>query len=120
VDDQVGVVQYVTVDCADPGKLAGFWSGVLGVPVEGTSGAYVWLEPQRAGAARLAFQPVPEPKAGKARLHLDLGVADLAAARRRCEDLGATVGAEIEENGSHWQVMADPEGNEFCLMLCCP
>ena len=66
---------------------------------------------------RLLFQQVPEPKRAKNRLHLDLHAGpdrrDTEVARLR--DLGATVLREVEEPGTHHVVMADPEGNEFCV-----
>lgn len=70
-----------------------------------------------AGVARLAFQPVPEDRAGKNRLHLDLAVDDLAAAAEEAVALGATrVGSEVRDDQGSFQAMRDPEGNEFCLV----
>ncbi|MFI8961499.1 VOC family protein [Streptomyces sp. NPDC053493] len=66
---------------------------------------------------RILFQRVPEPKTGKNRLHLDLhpepGTRDAEVAR--LEGLGAKVLHEVAEPGGSWTVMADPEGNEFCV-----
>jgi hypothetical protein len=66
---------------------------------------------------RLLFQQVPEPKTAKNRLHLDLHVGpdrrDTEVVRLR--ELGATVLREVKEPGTHHVVMADPEGNEFCV-----
>ncbi|MFI6156132.1 VOC family protein [Kitasatospora sp. NPDC051170] len=66
---------------------------------------------------RLLFQAVPEPKAGKNRLHLDLhpAPADRPATLARLLAAGATVQREVAEPGGSWTVMQDPEGNEFCL-----
>ncbi|MER7849095.1 VOC family protein [Kitasatospora sp. NPDC096077] len=69
---------------------------------------------------RLLFQAVPEaeqPKPGKNRLHLDVhpGPGGRAATVARLEALGATVRHEVAEPGGSWTVMADPEGNEFCV-----
>jgi hypothetical protein len=61
---------------------------------------------------RLFFQLVPEDKVVKNRLHLDLSAADPAAEIARLTDLGATVLAEHE----HWTTLADPDGNEFCVL----
>jgi hypothetical protein len=66
---------------------------------------------------RILLQEVPEPKTVKDRIHLDLlvGPAERAAAVERLVGLGASVLREVEEHGGHHTVMADPEGNEFCV-----
>lgn len=66
---------------------------------------------------RLLFQRVPEPKAAKNRLHLDLhaGRDRRAEEVQRLEKLGASVVREVKEPGGEWVVLADPEGNEFCV-----
>jgi hypothetical protein len=66
---------------------------------------------------RLLFQRVPEPKSGKNRLHLDLhpGEGRRAAEVERLKGLGASVLREVKEPSGQWVVMADPEGNEFCV-----
>ncbi|GAA2401392.1 hypothetical protein Cme02nite_58550 [Catellatospora methionotrophica] len=66
---------------------------------------------------RLLFQRVPEPKHGKNRLHLDLhaGPERRDGEVRRLEGLGASILREVQEPGTHHVVMADPEGNEFCV-----
>ncbi|MFF3940774.1 VOC family protein [Streptomyces phaeofaciens] len=66
---------------------------------------------------RLLFQRVPEPKAGKNRLHLDLhpGEGRRAGEVERLTALGASVLREVREPSGTWVVMADPEGNEFCV-----
>ena len=74
------------------------------------------LEPTVPGGPALAFQRVPEPKAGKNRLHLDLMVDDLDHAAGRLEALGATRVSEVAEDGVTVRVFADPEGNELCLV----
>ena len=61
------------------------------------------------------MQQVPEPKTVKNRVHLDLKVPDVEATVARLEALGARTAGPIEELGSCWVVMADPEGNEFCV-----
>jgi predicted enzyme related to lactoylglutathione lyase len=64
----------------------------------------------------LLLQKVPEPHEYKNRAHLDLGVTDLGSAVQRVVDLGGTRLEEISEYGITWAVMADPDGNEFCLV----
>jgi predicted enzyme related to lactoylglutathione lyase len=58
---------------------------------------------------------VPEPKTAKNRLHLDVAAADVEVEVARLVGLGATKVADTEEYGYTWTVMADPEGNEFCV-----
>ncbi|WP_151479707.1 VOC family protein [Streptomyces albicerus] len=66
---------------------------------------------------RLLFQRVPEPKTVKNRLHIDLhtGEGRREAEVARLAGLGATVLREVKEQGGEWVMMADPEGNEFCV-----
>ncbi len=104
----------VTVDCADAARTAGFWAGVFGVPVEPEASA--GFAAVRTPSVTLNFTAVPEPKAVKNRLHLDLSVPDLEAAVERLTGLGATVRNRIDEGGSRWVVLCDPEGNELCLV----
>jgi hypothetical protein len=62
----------VTTDCANPSGLAAFWAAALGTTVSGDYGEFVMLAPPPAGGPVLGFQLVPEERAGKNRLHLDL------------------------------------------------
>jgi hypothetical protein len=136
----------VTFDCADPDKLAHFWADVLGyelqppppgfdswdafldsigVPDDERDSASAIRDPEGKGP-RIFFQRVPEPKAAKNRLHLDLRLgggpqtplaerkALINAAVERLVSLGATVVGPVEERGSYCVVLRDPEGNEFC------
>lgn len=111
----IGSIDEVVVDCADPARLARFWAGVLGGEPVGRSDAWHHLDPP--GWTRLAFQRVPEPKQGKNRLHLDVLVDDLAAATHAAERLGATrVGDVVHDTAGSFQVLLDPEGNEWCVV----
>jgi predicted enzyme related to lactoylglutathione lyase len=103
----------VTFDCLNPPMVAAFWSAILGRPIEGSKGPYVWLE-RRPGAVGVGFQRVTEVKLDKNRLHLDLSAPDLLAAMARVESLGGHRVQGFESGG--FLVMADPEGNEFCLV----
>ena len=109
----------VTVDCADPVTLAAFWAELLGVSVRGTWEQYVGLQPQREGAPRLLFQRVDRPRPARNSLHLDLhvaGRAELDPAVDRALGLGATF-VETQDHGALcWTVLADPEGNVFCIV----
>ncbi|MEU8759334.1 VOC family protein [Streptomyces sp. NPDC048659] len=108
-------VQEIVFDCADPAGLVRFWSALLGgAPVDrGPDWSYV--EPP--GFARIAFQRVPEGKAAKNRLHLDVAVADPVAAAEEVRVLGARrSGGPVTDEQGTFQVMFDPEGNEFCFV----
>ena len=110
------VLSTVAIDCADPELLARFWGELLGVGVAYRDDTWVALERTPQGG-RLAFQPVPEAKAVKNRVHLDLLVEDLTAAIADAVALGATtVGTVVGEVNGSYQVLRDPEGNEFCLV----
>ncbi len=101
----------VTIDCSDPQSLAEFWTAALGVTVAGDYGGFVLL----AGTPALGLQKVPELRTGKNRVHLDLYTEDRAAEVTRLTGLGASVLAECNAPGLWWTVLADPEGNEFCV-----
>ena len=108
----------VTFDCADPVRLATFWAEALGselAPGSDPEGARV-RDP--AGVTDgLYFQPVPEAKAVKNRVHIDLRPSgSMAVEVDRLEELGATVQGRVDEGGSFWTVMQDPEGNELCVL----
>jgi hypothetical protein len=137
----------VVIDCADPAQLAGFWAETLGyqvqdppegfdswpafltsvgVPESEWNSASAVVDPDGAGP-RIFLQRVPEPKAVKNRLHLDLNVSGgravpidqrkdkLADEVERLSKLGAGVVERREKLGEFWIVMRDPEGNEFCI-----
>ena len=112
----------LSIDCADPVALAGFWAEVLGRPVnpggDAESAAIDAAAP--ASGPRLAFHKVPEPKTVKNRLHLDLLTDQFEAESKRLIDLGATPLADIEKPTARWTTFADPEGNEFDLVAAQP
>jgi predicted enzyme related to lactoylglutathione lyase len=112
-------VGYLAIDSVDPNLLAPFWCGLLGVEVDTTIGEneFLLLTPTEEGLT-VGFQRVPEPKAGKNRVHLDLVVDDLDSATHEVEALGGRwlePGHTRELEGFAWRCMADPEGNEFDL-----
>jgi predicted enzyme related to lactoylglutathione lyase len=115
----IAVLDTVSVDATDPAALARFYSAVLDLSVADKGDDWAQLAPSAPGAPTVLFLRVPEGKAPvKNRIHLDLRVDDVAAATARCEALGATRITEGVLAGPFtWQVMRDPEGNEFCL---CP
>ena len=102
----------VIIDCRDPEALAAFWGRVLEREVAARIGPFVFLE--RADGPGVGFQKTDEPKAGKNRVHFDLRSEEPAAERERLEALGASYLPEYAEGG--FLVMADPEGNEFCVL----
>lgn len=105
-------VKDIMIDCADSECLASFWEALLGRPIAARIGPYVWLE--RQNGLGLGFQQVTAPRTGKNRVHFDLASADPAAEQQRVESLGGWRLEEYEEGG--FLVMADPEGNEFCII----
>jgi hypothetical protein len=113
----IGALRTVVVDCLDPEPLAAFWGQLLGVDVNHRSDEWVSLHATAPGHPRVAFQRVPEAKAAKNRLHLDVWVADIADATVAAEAIGATrVGGLVTDSAEPFQVLADPAGNEFCLV----
>jgi predicted enzyme related to lactoylglutathione lyase len=110
---QIGMV----LDCTDPEALAEFWAPALGYLNLGTAGSYVALFPDGRPGPKLLLQRVAEPKTVKNRMHFDIEVSDIEAEAARLIDLGATRVSDTpyNEHGSAWILMADPEGNEFCV-----
>lgn len=109
----------VNVDCADLDRMVDFYCAALDyVPYGSESGRYRSIVPREGGGTKLVFQKVPEAKAVKNRVHLDVIVGEgIESEAARLEGLGATrLSAEpVVEDGCAWIVMADPEGNELCL-----
>ncbi len=120
--DAIGRLGWVQIDCPDPTRLVEFWALVLGVKVEDRRGSppqFVSLSRQLPGAPHISFRRVPEPQVVKNLVHLDLVVDDVDAATTRIEALGGRrrrPEADFDEYGYRWRTMADPEGNEFCLI----
>jgi predicted enzyme related to lactoylglutathione lyase len=107
----------LVLDCADAEALARFWSAALGYTTLGRAGDYVMLVDADGLKPKLLLQAVPEPKAAKNRMHLDIDTPDVEVEVARLEALGARrLEAEPRrEHGTNWVIMADPEGNEFCV-----
>ncbi|MEX2394542.1 MAG: VOC family protein [Actinomycetota bacterium] len=108
------VVGYIIIDGADAELLAKFWSQLLNVEIGSRRGPYVFLQRLPSSGLGFGLQRVAEPKAGKNRVHVDLIVPDVGAAARRVEALGGRRVPGYEPGG--FLVMADPEGNEFCVL----
>jgi predicted enzyme related to lactoylglutathione lyase len=112
------LVDALNVDCRDPRLLADFWMAALGYRLEDADDEGVSIvPPEGASGWTLLFFVVPEGKSVKNRLHLDLSPPETMAAEvDRLRAAGATVQGRVDEGGSFWTVMLDPEGNEFCLL----
>ena len=127
----MAVLRDVGVDCEHPAALARFWAAALDgyqvaaydqeamadLAAQGITDPEqdpsVLVEPTAGSGLRLFFNRVPEPKVTKNRLHLDVTAEDPAAERDRLITLGARA---LRRDSDGWVVMADPEGNEFCVM----
>ena len=109
-------IGWLTIDSADPRKLAEFWEQALPSErdYEDDDGSEVVLKTKHGGW-RILLYKVDEPKQVKNRLHLDLIPDDRDAEVARLEALGATR-VDIGQKDVSWVVMADPEGNEFCIL----
>jgi catechol 2,3-dioxygenase-like lactoylglutathione lyase family enzyme len=134
----VGIGFQITFDCDDADRMATFWAAALDYEVETPpDGHRTWtdflvanhipvpeagsvsaiVDPARVGP-RLLFLRVPEPKTVKNRVHLDLRLGsddDKLAKARHLVGAGARQLRRVDEHGGWWLVMADPEGNEFCI-----
>ena len=109
----------IGIDSRDPEALAPFWAAALGFGIGefDDDGVYLDLVPPDTSSPVVYFQRVPEDKHVKNRVHLDLYLSDPDAKIRELLALGATrIGAPLSgAAGGWWQVMSDPEGNEFCI-----
>jgi catechol 2,3-dioxygenase-like lactoylglutathione lyase family enzyme len=112
----------LVLDCRDPERLAGFWCEVLGWKIRDRDGnEAIEIGPESAGDGAqpvLVLSASDDPKVGKLRLHLDVNATDRdqAAELDRLLALGARP-ADVGQTGAEsWHVLADPEGNEFCLL----
>jgi hypothetical protein len=121
--DSIGKFSDLVFDCADPARLAGFWSRVFGMRVVKTDADSVTL----AGSSppyRLSFQrcadyvpPTWPGDRGEQQLHLDVIVGDLTEAVRQTVELGARPLTDtLDEDEAAWRIMADPGGHPFCLV----
>jgi predicted enzyme related to lactoylglutathione lyase len=109
-------LEHVVFDCKNAAGLASFWAAVLNSKVD-ADGNQFFATVNKGGdeGTALMFVQVPEERAGKNRLHLDLAATDWAAELDRIVGLGAERVGEYDEFGTHWITLADPEGNVFDL-----
>ncbi|MFF8289574.1 VOC family protein [Streptomyces sp. NPDC016309] len=116
-------ISELVVDCADPERLAAFWAGVLGyVELEREDDGSIAIGPAGTGFGGpqpvLVLSPSDDPRTGKLRLHIDVSATDRYqdAELERLLGLGARR-VDVGQTGTEdWHVLADPEGNEFCLL----
>ncbi|QBS40005.1 VOC family protein [Nocardia sp. CS682] len=121
----------LAIDCADPASLAQFWCAVLGYEVQDEEDGFVTIGSPAVPDGRdrpgpvpptLGFARVPEGKTIKNRLHIDVNPTDRDQDEevRRLLDLGARY-ADVGQGDVSWVTLADPEGNEFCVLATrCP
>ena len=107
----------VTIDSVDAVALAEFWTAALGVAITERVGDEYLILGDRAHGVRVALQRVAEQRTGKNRVHLDFGTDDRPAEVARLVGLGARELAVHELPGLSWSVLADPQGNEFCVAV---
>jgi catechol 2,3-dioxygenase-like lactoylglutathione lyase family enzyme len=110
-------VDTLTIDCADPRRLAAFWTQALGYELEESTDEEASIVDPSGRGWPLLFLVVPEGKSVKNRLHLDVRPPrSMDEEVQRLEAAGATVQRRVDEGDSFWTVMQDPEGNEFCVL----
>ncbi|HUR76612.1 MAG TPA: VOC family protein [Acidimicrobiales bacterium] len=109
----------IVIDCNDAELIANFWCAVLGWPLQRTKRGDLWTSATGGYDARpfIVFEPVPEQKRTKNRVHIDVSPSGCEQAEEleRLRGLGATH-VDIGQGEQPWIVLADPEGNEFCLL----
>ncbi|MEA3218182.1 MAG: hypothetical protein QOJ19_4338 [Acidimicrobiia bacterium] len=112
------VLREIVIDCVAPQRVAEFWSKVLGWTVQDNNGV-LWMSESARPFPELVlvFVSVPEPKAVKNRIHIDVSPVGC----ERDEEVERLIGlgarrADVGQGDQPWVVLADPEGNEFCVL----
>lgn len=109
----------VVLDCADLERAADFWTVVLGYRREEYGGGpYLSLIPQDGRGVELLLQRTGDRKAEKNRVHLDLRTGDLDVEVARVQAAGGVMltSEPVVEHGWRWHILADPDGNELCVL----
>jgi predicted enzyme related to lactoylglutathione lyase len=109
----------VVLDCSDLERSAAFWTTVLGYRREPYSGGpYLTLVPDDGQGMELLLQRTDDRRSTKNRMHLDLRTEDLDAEVSRVQAAGGVVltPEPVVEDGWRWHVLADPDGNELCVL----
>ncbi len=113
IGPRVGIV----IDCNDIETMTNFWCAALRYEPRGDVGHYRSIIAPNHDEPRIIMQRVPEKRIGKNRLHSDIHVDDIEGEAVRIVALGGRrITAPIDEVGSRWIRMLDPEGNEFCIV----
>ncbi|HTD50678.1 MAG TPA: VOC family protein [Acidimicrobiia bacterium] len=107
--------EVTVVDARDPVELGRWWQRALGWTRVNDDPDEYEIRPTPDSRPGLLFLAVPESKSAKNRLHVDFRPDDRDAEVKRLLDLGATL-ADIGQGTQSWVVLADPEGNEFCIL----
>ena len=109
----------VVIDCADHDVVVPFWEAALGWRSQRINDQFVGLRaPAELGVGfDILFQKVPEPKTAKNRAHIDFDAEDMDAEVERLVALGGTVRGRHNLGDFRWTIVADPEGNEFCVTI---
>ena len=107
----------VVIDCNDLRRMLAFWQQALGYDLRAPAEAdWAILQDPQGGHVNVSLQLVPERRVGKNRLHLDLDTDEQEREVRRLLDLGATRPPRVAEPGEDFVLLADPEGNVFCVV----
>ena len=109
----------LVIDCSDLARSARFWADVLGyLPGPASSSPYQSLIPADGHGIEVLLQRTPDDKLHKNRLHLDLRTANLETEVERILGLGASLLTDhpVVEHRWRWHILADPDGNEFCVL----
>ncbi|GGL18044.1 VOC family protein [Mangrovihabitans endophyticus] len=109
------VWEQIVVDAEDPKRLARWWAEALGYTIVHEAPDEVEIRRTADALPGLVFTPVPDTKTGKNRLHIDLRPDDQEAEVERLIDMGARP-VDVGQHDASWVVLADPEGNEFCVL----
>jgi predicted enzyme related to lactoylglutathione lyase len=106
----------VTIDTNHLERAAEFWQQVTGYDVTSSDESGTVLGQPGGPGPDLYLQVVPEPSQGKNRLHLDLVADDYDSEVARIRTLGGTEVRSFHEGGSRWTILADTDGNQFCIV----
>lgn len=108
-------IRQIGIDVHDLTAMIDFWSAALGYELDHRGQGYAALRDPAGAEPRLFLQQVSEPKLGKNRAHIDVEVPDERSAVDRLVGIGARVLWQQDFQTHYWTVVADPEGNEFCV-----